>query len=153
MGGHRARQTGSALIISLVILIVMTLIGITAMGGSSLQERMAGNSRDMAVSFQAAEAALRGGESWLRVDSNPFAAEATDPLPNPAAWDGDDATGKEERLTLPLADDPQYHVAAPQRVRIGIGLPAQYRFIHPVTARAVGGTDTSVSIVQSMYEP
>lgn len=153
MGGYKGRQTGSVLIISLVILIVMTLIGITAMGSSTLQERMAGNSRDMAVSFQAAEAALRGGEAWLRVGNNPFLAEATDPLANPAAWEGGDATGSEDRLTMQLAEDPVYHVAAPQRVRIGIGLPAQYRFIHPVTARAVGGADTTVSVVQSFYEP
>lgn len=58
------KQSGSALIISLVILVVMTLIGITAMGSSTLQERMAGNSRDTALAFQAAEAALRDGEMY-----------------------------------------------------------------------------------------
>lgn len=62
--GHRSRQKGSALIVGLVILIVMTLIGITAVGGSSLQERMAGNTRDMSLAFQAAEAALRDGETY-----------------------------------------------------------------------------------------
>jgi type IV pilus assembly protein PilX len=58
------RQRGSALIISLLILIVMTLLGLTAMGTSGLQERMAGNTRDMTLAFQAAEAALRDGERY-----------------------------------------------------------------------------------------
>lgn len=61
---RHAGQKGSALIISLMILIVMTLLGLTAMGTSSLQEKMAGNTRDMALAFQAAEAALRDGESY-----------------------------------------------------------------------------------------
>lgn len=64
MNTNMRKQSGSALIISLVILIVMTLIGITAMGGSSMQERMAGNSRDTTLAFQAAEAALRDGEMY-----------------------------------------------------------------------------------------
>ena len=52
----RSKQSGSALIISLMILIVMTLIGITGMGTSGLEEKMAGNDRDAALAFQAAEA-------------------------------------------------------------------------------------------------
>lgn len=153
MGKRIERQKGSALIISLVILIVMTVIGLTAMGSSTLQERMAGNTRDITLSFQAAETALRGGEAWLVTGNNAFVAETVDQLPSPAIWEGDNQTGVEAALSLPLAADPKYHVAAPQRVRIGIGLPAQYRYIHPVTARAVGGADTTVTIIQSMFEP
>lgn len=62
--GAAVRQRGAALIISLMILIVMTLIGITGMGTSSLEEKMAGNSRDQALALQAAEAALREGEDY-----------------------------------------------------------------------------------------
>lgn len=58
------KQNGSALIISLMILIVMTLLGLTAMGTSGLQERMAGNTRDTALAFQAAETALRDAENY-----------------------------------------------------------------------------------------
>lgn len=59
-------QRGSALIIALVFLLVMTLIGVTAMQGTTQQEGMAGNTRQRNLAFQAAEAALRGGESILR---------------------------------------------------------------------------------------
>jgi type IV pilus assembly protein PilX len=61
---NRSDQRGSALIVSLIILIVMTVLGLTAMSGSGLQEKMAGNNRDMALAFQAAEAALRDGEAY-----------------------------------------------------------------------------------------
>lgn len=58
-------QRGSALIISLVFLLAMTLIGVTAMQGTTQQEGMAGNTRNYNLAFQAAEAALRDGENFL----------------------------------------------------------------------------------------
>ena len=59
------KQTGSALIVALSILVVLTLLGVASMQGSSLQEKMAGNSRDAQVAFQAAEAAIRQGELYV----------------------------------------------------------------------------------------
>lgn len=55
-------QKGAALIISLLILLVMTLIGITAVSTTSLEEKMAGNTRDLNLAFQAAESGLRDGD-------------------------------------------------------------------------------------------
>ena len=59
-------QNGGALIVSLVMLLVMTVIGVAAMQTTSLEEKMAGNARDRDLAFQAAETALRAGETWLR---------------------------------------------------------------------------------------
>lgn len=53
------RQKGSALIIGLIIVLMMTLLGITTLRTTALQERMAGNERDLNVAFQSAEAGLR----------------------------------------------------------------------------------------------
>lgn len=58
-------QSGSVLIVSLIFLLVLTLIGVTAMQGTSLEEKMAGNERSGTLAFQAAEAALRDGENWV----------------------------------------------------------------------------------------
>jgi len=52
------QQQGSALIIALVFLLIMTLLGIATMRGTSQQEIMARNVRDRDLSFQAAEAVL-----------------------------------------------------------------------------------------------
>ena len=60
------RQRGTILFISLVILLLLTIIGVTAMSNVTMEERMAGNLRDSDLSLQAAEAALRVGEDWLR---------------------------------------------------------------------------------------
>ena len=56
---------GSALVVSLLILLVMTIVGITAMGSTTLEERMANNNRQRQLAFQSAEAALRDAETWL----------------------------------------------------------------------------------------
>lgn len=62
----RRSQGGYALIIGLILLLVMAIFGVTAMRGSMMQERMAGNNRDYNVAFEANEMALRWGESWLQ---------------------------------------------------------------------------------------
>lgn len=59
---HITRQNGAVLIVSLIILLVLTVIGVSAMSTSSLEEKMTGNLRDQDVSFQAAESALADGE-------------------------------------------------------------------------------------------
>ena len=71
------RQRGVVLIVSLILLMVLTLIGVTAMQTSTLEERMAGNAMDRSLAFQAAEAALRAGEneldsSVLEVEKKPY---------------------------------------------------------------------------------
>ena len=63
-----ARQQGAALVVGLVLLVVITLVGVTAMRSTTLQEKMAGNLRDSNLSFQAAEAALRACETLMQID-------------------------------------------------------------------------------------
>lgn len=59
------RQSGVILIVALVMLLVMTSLGITTMSGATLQERMAGNSRQQTVARLNAGAALKAAESYL----------------------------------------------------------------------------------------
>lgn len=55
-------QRGAVLIVALIMLLLLTIIGLSGMRGTSLQENMASNMREGNLSFQAAEAALRRGE-------------------------------------------------------------------------------------------
>lgn len=59
-------ERGSVLVISLVILLVLTLIGIGGMSTTIMQEKMVGNARERETAFQAAEAALRDAEEEIR---------------------------------------------------------------------------------------
>ncbi|MFK5947321.1 MAG: PilX N-terminal domain-containing pilus assembly protein, partial [Methylococcales bacterium] len=49
------KQTGVVLVVSLIMLLLLTLIGITGTQVTSLEEKMAGNARDQNIAFQAAE--------------------------------------------------------------------------------------------------
>ncbi len=65
--GRRENQSGAALVMSLVLLLILTLIGIAALRNTAMQERMAGSLQDQNLAFQSAEAALREGEAALDV--------------------------------------------------------------------------------------
>jgi len=62
------RGRGIALIIGLVILAVLSMIGVAAFSISTQEERMAGNSRDRMRAFEAAEAALRACEDFVKTN-------------------------------------------------------------------------------------
>lgn len=57
-----ARQQGVALVVALVLLLIVTMIGLASMRGTSLQERMSANMFDRSLAFQRSEAALRAAE-------------------------------------------------------------------------------------------
>jgi hypothetical protein len=52
------RQRGTVLVISLVILLILTILGISAMGTSSLEEKMSGNIQESTHAFESAESGL-----------------------------------------------------------------------------------------------
>ncbi|GLK90725.1 pilus assembly PilX family protein [Pseudomonas turukhanskensis] len=60
------KQNGAVLIVALVMLLLLTIIGISSMRGTTMQERMAGNMRDQSQAFQASETSLRRGELAVR---------------------------------------------------------------------------------------
>ncbi len=62
---RRVNQQGAALVISLIILVIMTMLGLATIRGVTQQERMAGNSQSRNISFQATEKTLRDIEEVL----------------------------------------------------------------------------------------
>lgn len=64
----RPKQSGTALIVSLIILAIVTLLGITGMQSSNTELKLAASQRDRGVAFEAAEAALAIVEKNLADD-------------------------------------------------------------------------------------
>lgn len=52
-------QQGIALVVALILLVLITLVGLAAVRGTILQQKMASNQYDREVAFQSAEAAIR----------------------------------------------------------------------------------------------
>ncbi|RAO75954.1 hypothetical protein CA260_15325 [Dyella jiangningensis] len=78
-----------ALIVALVLLVVITLVGLAAVRGTIMQQKMTGNFYDREVAFQAAEAALRQGEADVQSAASPSVFRDCSPssttkcVPNP----------------------------------------------------------------------
>lgn len=60
------RQRGAALFVSLILLLVLTLIGVTAAQMQTLEERMALNDDNHQLALQSGEAVLRDSEDQFR---------------------------------------------------------------------------------------
>lgn len=166
----RHRERGAALIVSLVMLLAMTILAVTAARTTSLQERMAGNLRQHAVAFEAAEATLRHGEAWVAsrvggprpqaVAPSSCAAPPCDVLTlndlDPMAgstWGSNDVQTNSE--ITQVASDPEYFIEQQQIVRDslnrGQSTDESARIYYRVTARAIGENTTAVSILRSTY--
>ena len=86
----RNTQSGIALVVVLLLLLIVTLIGLAAMRGTLLQERMAGNVAARGIAFQNAEAVLREAESFVATgpdmpDPGDGCAAGLCAIPDPAA--------------------------------------------------------------------
>lgn len=55
-------QRGVALVVALILLLVITLVGLAAVSGTIMQQKMTSNFYDRQIAFQATEGALRQGE-------------------------------------------------------------------------------------------
>ena len=59
-------QRGVALVVALILLVVITLVGLAAVRGTIMQQKMTANFYDREVAFQATEAALRQAEALVQ---------------------------------------------------------------------------------------
>lgn len=61
------KESGAVLILGLVMVLLISIIALSAIRSSNLQEAMAGNMRDRNMAFQAAESGLVSGELLIDV--------------------------------------------------------------------------------------
>jgi type IV pilus assembly protein PilX len=164
------RQRGAVLIVSLLILLVMTIIGITAMQSTTLQERMAGNARDRNLALQAAESGLKDATDLIEGLANTAAFTGSqglygtaDTVPDPfvsSSWsDSKSRAGKEITGT---AAAPRYYIKlvsttsmAGGRLNIqGYGktsMAGGTLAVFQITVRGTGGSENAQSVVRSYY--
>ncbi|KAA1171691.1 hypothetical protein FWJ25_16205 [Marinobacter salinexigens] len=83
MKGLSTNQRGAALILSLLMLLVLSLLAISSMQGTVLQERMVSASREGATSLEIAESGIRDGEIVLDGINVLSAFDGTDGLYGP----------------------------------------------------------------------
>lgn len=158
-------QQGMVLVICLIMLLLLTLSGLAAMQGSTLQEKMAGNSRDSEQAFLAAEAALRGGEAFMASASGASATFDTTGTAGlydvatsgvPVDWQAAATNWRNSAALSGVATTPKYLVERfPEVTNKGLSLeadqPLNTMIIYRITASAVGQTTTSRAVLQSTF--
>ena len=158
-------QRGATLVIALVFLLLLTLIGVTAMQTSTMQERMTGNTLDINRAFQSAEAALRTGEAYLELAViGPFDNSAGLYQPNPGAgsgfryvWDDPATTWIARPGSLPdVAQQPEYIIEEMLPMpdmggSVAADEPVSEHQYYRVTARGYGQSANTMVMIQSTY--
>ncbi|MCU7844146.1 MAG: pilus assembly protein [Candidatus Thiodiazotropha sp. (ex Monitilora ramsayi)] len=81
-------QRGAVLIFALVLLLIMTVLAISGVGNSTLEQRMSGNYSHAMTAFQAAEQGLRVAEEWLYDNLDPLSPVRDADADNWAQWFG-----------------------------------------------------------------
>jgi type IV pilus assembly protein PilX len=159
-GALRSNQRGVTLIVALIFLAILMLLGVTVAQTSSLEERMAGNTRDRDLALQSAEAGLKVAEAYLKsqplVSLNdalfngstagliPFNAANENHAAYWNAYDWDDASQDASTTLKEIAEQPKYVIeklpdaATTKRFR--------------VTARGIGSSANTAVILQAGYE-
>jgi type IV pilus assembly protein PilX len=66
----RRDQSGMSLFPALMFLLVLAVLGVSALNSTVMQEKMVSNTKDTNLAFQAAEAALRDAESDVEKNNN-----------------------------------------------------------------------------------
>lgn len=170
------RQHGAALVISLIILLVMTLIGVSSLQTTTFEEKMTGNIRDKAMAFEAGEAALREAETFIEDNIETlgdFDSNGTDGLYNKdiekiweqVDWEGTDSGNTNDALTsttIPgTATAPKYVIQHYASYTLeadqynldnyGQGTGAGEIHMFRITVRGTGGSNNAVAILQSTY--
>lgn len=171
--GKYRRQRGAVLIISMLLLLIMTLIGVTGMRTTTLEEKMVGNTRDLQLAFNAAEGALRRSEDLLRVVNLPSFVDYDGTNtggyynPNSTIWTlvnwtiadsfvvdcGPTATAL-SATDLNVSAKPSCYIEELPAVKAGADLEAGTALtqnMYRITARAQGGTTTSEVILQETF--
>ncbi|WP_330924181.1 pilus assembly PilX family protein [Candidatus Sororendozoicomonas aggregata] len=77
------KQQGSVLLVSLMILLILTVAGLTVINSSSIEGKVTGQFIDHQVAFNAGEAALLAVEEWIEataLDLTAFTSRCTNGL-------------------------------------------------------------------------
>ena len=169
-------QRGWVLVVGLVILVMLTILSMALMKTTRLEEKMAGATRDMNLSFQAAETALRAAESFIEAqtlesvfDSNTLEDEiysqTEDEPKNLFTIDWNDTNSKamfadEDEALQGVTLSPRYMIKKLKKIGSDTDLSisgygdtdlSTQSTIFRITARGTGGRDTTQTLLRSHY--
>ncbi len=163
-----SNQRGVVLIVSLLLLLVMTILALSISQTTTLEERMAGNTRDQELAFQGSEAGVRAGEERLDAAADPVSCTSLascDSLVQ-GTFSGVDLSQKDDTWwsangaeygasgshdITEVSQDPKYIVRVRGRLSDSLEVGSQKVTYYEVTSRSYGKTTNSQAVVQTIY--
>lgn len=171
------KESGAALMVSLIMLLILTIIGVTGMKNTALEERMAGNMRDKGLAFESAEAALRDAEAFMETvftlgafnadGSDGYYDNSTRDLWQSVDWDGTNVGNTNKSVTattsIPgveagkyviqyIADSEESDVSGGVNLNnIGQGTGGGNTSIFRITVRGSGASGNAAVILQTLH--
>jgi type IV pilus assembly protein PilX len=155
-------EQGSALVMSIVFLLVLTLLAVVGMQTTILEEKMAGNLRDRELAFRAAETALRAAEELLvqdpdlLFDDSEGLYQADPDLLTALDWTEDDSLKLGSELhgiwsspRFVIEEQPPFFGTDNPLFADEAVPPERY---YRIFSKGVGGTESAVVILQSTYK-
>ncbi|MES1191010.1 MAG: PilX N-terminal domain-containing pilus assembly protein [Steroidobacter sp.] len=155
---NRHFQSGAALIVSLIFLLIMTILALSMSQTTTLEERMAGNARDANLAFQGAESGLKSAVTYMNgiSDAGPTVVSNSVDLTNQDdSWwtaNGFEYGSSSQELTA-LNSDPHYVVkpyalnVADSPMRDGGSITTYYQMV----GRSRGNSTESEAVVAEIY--
>lgn len=166
---QRFKQSGMVIIVGLIFLMILTLIGVSAMNSTALSEKLTQNLRDTTAAFKAAEASMGDGESWLQTQlTTPTAVSTCSSSPcnvwapnvlgtvyqQPTSWWQSNAKTFSGTL-YGVATQPQYiieyHAFVPYDLSPESRSKGKGYYFFKVNARGTGATTNAQVNLQSVY--
>jgi len=177
----KIHQQGVVLAVGLIMLAVVTLLAVTSMQSSGLQEQMSNNVKDKMTAFEAAESAIRAAEQYLdsgvlnlgafdNDESDGLLANLYDEVWNEIDWETD-AVEVDNVVVIDGTEDTQGGVRSKPRYviqHIGpvvsdtdriLNVDSSYQArgtealiqMFKITARGTGGSDNTQVVLEAMY--
>lgn len=163
------KQSGAVLIVGLIMVLVLSVVVIASSQTTILQQKMTSNLRDKELAFQSAETALRAGEHFLN--------NTTETALKAIVFDGSSAgylnynisrsltketdwqnlnTKESPHSGFQVKEKPVYIIENISGIKplggsLQAALPVDSLY-YRVTAKAKGGTDASLAILQTVYK-
>ncbi len=170
---NKQQEAGAALLLTLTLVLILTILGIASVQTTSLREKMARNNRDMNIAFQAAMAAILEAEALLEkmpslatlpaeggavtCAGGLCRASAQGDWHNPATYTSataDMGTAQAAKYLIEYIPDPEGRVAIEpmdSTVEDSTGGIPTHLYIFRITARGTGNTSAAVTIIQTSY--
>ncbi|HEX3951694.1 MAG TPA: PilX N-terminal domain-containing pilus assembly protein [Steroidobacteraceae bacterium] len=170
-GGQSSKQSGVVMFVALILLLILSLLGVTASRMQTVEERMARNDNNRQLGAQAAEAALRAAEAGILSGTISDFVAGTGGLYTPDLTQGSPLTGMDWTVavnTLPYPGPALADLPAPSRTPkivieqlnsvagagqniqvVGLNGPPPVS-VFRVTAQGVGADGTSTTMLQTI---